>query len=500
MNLWVKRTGQLFLAALFLMSCNDDSLLLGFKNPNDKLEVRFVELPVESSVVLLDKIRTTNYFGFETSRLLVGRYNDNSFGGITAEAYTQFYYPATSNDKEIDPDAELDSLVMHLRYDYYTYASDQATVQTFKIFELEQELINDSTYYSDDAVAYGNEVATVEVNFNPNDFEQIIEDGKTDSVIMIDLPIAVNSEFALRLFNTAKSSIGGRDADSTVTKFENFKKEFKGFAFVPVSGDKVFGINPARNSTDSTSSRLTMRYKTDTDTLKLDFYFGNVMGFSKVSTDRSGTQLSGLINTYQDYDPGDLRYIQSITGVATKINIDSSFASFYKFADTIPEIILNSAELIVTAIESPGFTEAPASLALKPVSKYSKNRLLTETDDDDSVFLLNYKLGPVTSDKPGYDYLYTSIDNSYAVVGDDFSAARIALSSNAYSAYVTSFMKKLYDIHWECCQDPDSEDEDARLREFYLIGLSPDPRKSVHRTVFHKDNIKLRIYYSVPVK
>jgi hypothetical protein len=63
MNLWVKRTGQLLVAVLFLMSCEDDSFLLGFQNKNKKFNVRHQEFTLPSSVVLIDSITTDNLDG-----------------------------------------------------------------------------------------------------------------------------------------------------------------------------------------------------------------------------------------------------------------------------------------------------------------------------------------------------------------------------------------------------------------------------------------------------
>ena len=63
MNLWAKRIGQLavFAVALFFLSCQDEASLLGYKNPNTKFQVSYVEIPIESSVLLLDSQRTSNY-------------------------------------------------------------------------------------------------------------------------------------------------------------------------------------------------------------------------------------------------------------------------------------------------------------------------------------------------------------------------------------------------------------------------------------------------------
>ncbi len=72
MNLWANRVGQLasLAVALFFFSCEDEASVLGFKNQNQKFEASYIEIPIESSVLLLDSQRTSNFvFQNETNRL-----------------------------------------------------------------------------------------------------------------------------------------------------------------------------------------------------------------------------------------------------------------------------------------------------------------------------------------------------------------------------------------------------------------------------------------------
>src|SRR5688500_7755434 len=64
MNLWANRLGQLAIlaVALFFFSCEDDTSFLGYRNPNEKFKGKYVEIPLNSTVFLLDSIRTSNYF------------------------------------------------------------------------------------------------------------------------------------------------------------------------------------------------------------------------------------------------------------------------------------------------------------------------------------------------------------------------------------------------------------------------------------------------------
>jgi hypothetical protein len=87
MNLWASRIGQLttLAVALFFFSCEDETSTLGYKNPNSKFKVSYVEIPIESSVLLRDSVRTTNFtYSGEPNKFLVGSYTDPVFGKITA--------------------------------------------------------------------------------------------------------------------------------------------------------------------------------------------------------------------------------------------------------------------------------------------------------------------------------------------------------------------------------------------------------------------------------
>ena len=92
MSLWGRFAGYAFLAFTILISCReDDTSLLGFKKSNDKFKVSYQEVDVTSSVMAIDSVRTYNDNNLSYNRrLLVGKYVDEKFGEITAQAYTQF--------------------------------------------------------------------------------------------------------------------------------------------------------------------------------------------------------------------------------------------------------------------------------------------------------------------------------------------------------------------------------------------------------------------------
>src|SRR5262245_57681739 len=94
MNLWVKPLGQLLMlaVALFFFSCEDETSTLGYKNPNSKFKVSYVEIPIASSVVLRDSLRTSNFnYSGEPNRFLLGNYTDEIFGKVQTATFTQYF-------------------------------------------------------------------------------------------------------------------------------------------------------------------------------------------------------------------------------------------------------------------------------------------------------------------------------------------------------------------------------------------------------------------------
>jgi hypothetical protein len=140
MNLWVNRLRQLALlsVALFFFACEDETSLNGFKNPNSKFEGKYVEIPLSTSNLLLDKIRTSNYlFEGEYNRFLIGSYDDPIFGKVTSTAFTQFF---TSSSTKKPEGATIEKITIELALDLSVYGAQTEQNQVFNIYELSEPL------------------------------------------------------------------------------------------------------------------------------------------------------------------------------------------------------------------------------------------------------------------------------------------------------------------------------------------------------------------------
>lgn len=529
MNLWVKRIGQLAISAvaLFFFSCQEETNFLGYKNPSSKYELSFIDIPIKSSTLLVDSIRTTNFFATnDVNRLLVGHYNDPVFGAITASAYTQFvpdgslrvYSESTITDTT-EYKLVVDSVKLFLQLDYYGYGAYDQTTQKINILEIKDPL----QHYNETNVPStvgGQQKPTTTNYFQERDYyttsaADVIPTPLGTKTFSVDMTkynvsnkrdyvyVRLSDEFANRLLNTAKTP------DST-SNYRKFTRKFAGLVIAPdlAQSDKIVGINP---SDDSTIVRLyyhSINIKNNNkvkDTLILNFNLARATDFisyNKIEVDRSGSALNGLTEFYEEDDTDDKRYIQAGTGVVTKID----FSAFIDSLKDIPRLAINSAELIIDNIDDPGKYIVPQNLIVKLVQENNRFKKFgfpgrTTTYSKDLKVLQLYN-GYINFDNQSkYSGRNIPVDSTLNVVNDFGGALLFTYSSSAkqYKAPATMFFNKLYTL---------SLDEDNTLITKAL--LIPHVAgsvtsygsyingKSLNRVSFDKDNIRLRIYYTIP--
>ncbi len=487
MNLWVKRTGQLLLATLFLMACEDENSLLGFRNPISKFDVKYIEIPLESSVYLIDSIRTSNFVG-ETNRLLIGEHNDPRFGNVKTTAFTQIVPRSSAT---IGLDALVDSVVLHFRVDYYTYGDGGASNQSFQVHELLDQLHPDSTnfYYSNRSKTYhptpiGFETFWIDEGFFKTQFEK--NNNAKDTTL---LRMKLSNAYGDQLLTRAKAG------DTTYTRFSEFSKYIKGLAIVPVNSDRIVGLD-INNTLDAGSqfSKIVVHYHTqEKDSLELIFAFGGAQ-FTRIETDRSVSDLNQLTNFYEEVQPvNDLRYSQIGTGVITKVD----FSNYIDFSNEFPNFIINSAELVISGLEDVDSYTPITGFNLQVID--NSNRL--RRTKFDRVPVLNSN-----KDTIGYNYpisnadqeiirryfgMVNNSDGFFTVINDlnaIFNLGRVT-SNNTYRGVLTMFAQQLYNL---------DKNNKEPFRYFALFPNSPPMGKGLNRVIFNKNNLKLRVYYTIP--
>ena len=488
MNLWVRPLGQLALlaVALFFFSCEDETSTLGYKNPNSKFKVSYVEIPIESSVLLRDSLRTSNFtYDGEPNRFLVGSYNDDVFGQVTTAAFSQYF--STAPQFKVSSTAVYDSVTLQLAFDLYHYGSTSTTPQTISVYELDDSIrvSNGKYYFNNSDVPHSTVIGSTSFSIDPAKFDEFAKSPDDfDTLITVTLPL--NFEFGHRIFN---SNIKYRDeVDSTFATYRKFVQEFKGIAIKSDVADKVLGIRP------STQSRIIIHYHDDTqDSLSFNMGFSGLLGFNQIKSDRTGTELEPINDFFVDaLQESDKRYIQSGVGILTKLD----FSKFYEFTDTVPYALINSAELTIESIES-SLSYAPPSVLSLRLMNDNTNRMkkFSTTNPQDA------------KDLAAFNQLLRvdlGFPNSPAVVDSDsviFALDRTLSMSysskeNKYSMGLSLFLQQL----------ASPLEDRTKFRTFLLhpaaqasnVPAAESGLKTVNRVVFPKDKIRLKIFYTKP--
>jgi hypothetical protein len=482
MNLWARLVRQLTVlaVALFFFSCEDETSILGFKNPNEKFKVNFVDVPLQSSILLLDSLRTSN-FQSDLNRLLVGRYNDEQFGEVAATGITQFFTTNTSKAL-LQETAVFDSVSIQLRFDFYTYGSFSSAPQTISVHELQRELKFDSLsyYFNKSNTPYNSSPLGSETfSVTPDFFNTYLED-KNDTTITIHFPL--DAAFGQRIFDTAMRYRNASTAeDSAFVKVREFVKQFNGIAIVANEGDKIVGFDPA-----AAASRITLHYHdANTDSLQLNLSFAGMMSYNEIDGDRSATELAGLTQYSEPFTPGNnLRYIQSGTGVLTRLD----FQNFHDFvdADSNSNMIVNSAELYLGPPQSIAVYPPIEALTLRGVKGEGFIRRIADPAINRAQYLADSTSLTLYAGKLGIP------NGMFTPVGLDGSPITISRSgsNNYYSGFLTLFAQQVFK----------KEEGKERFRYFVLHPEAPPIGKSVNRVIFQEENIKLRIFYTRPAE
>jgi len=458
---WWAKQAFLFSLLVLFFSCEEELNTLGFKSNQQRFKVFYAEIPIESSVLWMDSVQTLNLsLPNETNRILVGSYSDPELGEIKAESYAQIR--PNNVTLEIVPTAVFDSAVLQLYYDFYTYGSAGVTDLNFSIHEITEPL-TDSLYFSNstisfDPISLGNQTSVINAEF----FNQEATD--TDADTVLTAKIKLDQSYGQRLFDAIDRE------DENYTNFSLFKTKFKGLAIIPQQSDKVVGL-----STSNVNTALILYYH-DGDTKSTAFFsLGRGVSFSKISSERSGTELAGLNQYYTDFQPPTNRFIQG-GSLVTKLD----FSKYYELIDPFSNVIINSAELSIENVNQDGLTNH-ADLTLGMLT--DNNRFKVVKNSNDKIFQ-NFE-GFLS---PG---AFLDGDLPLSIFASNDQGNLLALSysktdSSYGGAYPTMLFQKLF------------EQRDIKYKYWALTPINPAFGKSVTRTILSKDNIKLKIYYTLP--
>lgn len=277
---------------------------------------------------------------------VLGSYNDPKFGMYNAEIYTQFRLSGLSPQFGNISGIVVDSFVLALEYVGATGFYGEVGDQTFEVFEINEDLHIDSTYYSSDVkthigsdlVASGMEI----LNMDPT------------NVTVVDLD-TIDTQLRIHL-NTAKADAFIAEADAATGTFSDndaFLTYFKGLHiktnnFAQNSGDGgAFYFNLS-----DPASKMTIYYTQDGTQKEYDFLINSSCAdFNHVDIDNSMSNVSTVIN---DTVSGQVEFYAQAFGSRAVIRIPG--------LDNIPaNAIVHTATLILPVQHQTGSKYVPSA-------------------------------------------------------------------------------------------------------------------------------------------
>ncbi|MDZ7606353.1 MAG: DUF4270 family protein [Cyclobacteriaceae bacterium] len=386
-TLWGRISSLLPVLVLFLIACEDPGEIGLELNPeNGAFVAKYQELPLNTSIVLVEDILSDNSTRINgrtqvkssDGRVLFGNYTTPDFGGMSSKGFSSLYI-SQRGFKPSEKEFVFDSLVMFMFVDYLYGESFLGTKQ-INIHELKEEIKVDSIYLTKNSTPYYDEPVG-SLNFDFSSLDSV----RVDTLLRVRLA----DELGNRLFD---------EAYTDTTTFSNnveFRQFFNGFAFVPGDGNNM--ITGVHMENPSTFVRMFIHNTTDTAAFDFVFTGYDTAGtnitryYNNIKLDRSGSSIGPITEYYTDYFPTDNRgLMQASTGVFTKLD----FTPYLNFIDTIDNLIINRAELVIPVEPYVSYFDPVSTLDLYRVDEF--NHFVERFD---SASLKNYYL---TAGKIGF--------------------------------------------------------------------------------------------------
>lgn len=470
MNLRARIIGLISLSALSLFSCEEDISTIGLP-PENNLGIFFAEIPLEDKInqVWVDDISTRG-----SGILMAGAFQDPHFGTIEASNYTEVGLAQTTYDKA----ATLDSVVLELRISSVYGPQIENTTHNINVFQLADtiNLFKDGEiqrFTSSSTEPLGNQIGSfdfeihtdslgllfsdtgIKLNDSINDSEDSIyfeNNFDASGLYIYRHKIKLDQNYASEIFTALKNIQTDSSSAGEIAKI------FKGIHInsLSPSGAILSYIN-------DTYSGVSIYYTVDGEQEKIKYPLSTSASYNNISPNNkvgwSGSDFDALTKLYTKYKTdNNLAYIQSGTNLLLNIDLSEVRASFL---DTIPDAVVQSAELIIDNYQTD--LTAPGNLRYWLTSNDSlanKNYAV--------VNLPNLTSGGITFGSPS-----VSVNNT------DKTEYRLSLPLT-FEALISDF-------------------------EFDQMIIAPVnsqslvlPQNSVRRLVFNKNDLKLRMYYTIP--
>jgi hypothetical protein len=295
----------LILLGLLLAACSGDSgkFSLGNEYVESQTDLNIIDtLAVKLSTVLLDSVTTSG-----TGRLLVGTFEDGTFGRVSSDGFFRIGIP---DSLEYMQDDVYDSVRLAIRYDG-TFYGDTTRNQRIIVHRLTEAI---------DFGDNGTLTSTDGFDYDPDDI---------GSVVYTPTPAASDTVFIRIDDATGEELFDLISKDSEIlADDERFLNFFPGLALVPddASGGAIIGFR-ADAEAEVGLIVYTSRQDVVRQTVKNTFHLQDpALQFNRFVHDFSSTALNALNRQNEDLPSAataDAAFLQGGTGLAVRIDFPS---------------------------------------------------------------------------------------------------------------------------------------------------------------------------------
>ena len=354
--------------SLLITACNKkpDQVGLGLQPTNAELSVIFDNSTgLYSHSILEDSVRTDANV-IQTG--MIGSLMDPVFGRTTAEIYSQFRLSENGHNFGTSP--VLDSLI--LSFQYTGLYGDSMSSQTLRVYELDEDMNADTTYYSNQTII-DNGIQIGELTFIPLPGDSVNVGGEMQAP---QLRIKLSDEFAQSII----------DADENV--FEDNESWLEFMQGLRITADHLSADGSIiMFDMFAPHTALTIYYRTGDpqDTLSFTFLSNNNCArfssydhneYLNASTVFQAQVLNG------DTSLGDnLFYLQSMGGVKAQIRLPD----IHEFFADGP-VSINEAKLIFNVFDDGSELTGPPQLGLAKIDEEGDYILLPDATEASSYY------------------------------------------------------------------------------------------------------------------
>ncbi|MBL7863598.1 MAG: DUF4270 family protein [Cyclobacteriaceae bacterium] len=478
-----------------MLSCTDDAALIGYRKES-RSAIRYVEIPLNASVLLHSPLSTRNTLQEGVNRLLVGHATDPTFGHVEAKSYFNFSPPVQWTTPA--PDAVFESLELQLKFDYYAYGPLDNSAVFLEVYEIVDQLNSSVEYYNTTPVNLGaTAVADTLIELGADEIRDgwaAYIDNTAANDAYFTLTIKLNSTYGLNLFNDLLND------QAVFSNFSTFTSRYPGFAVTSPSASKILGIAPVYSlpTPSEFDSKVILKYKEGANVYAVDYpiYYTILqvsedkqevfpsISFSGIEADWSSTPLSGIV-PFEDFHTVDGNLpIQSGTGLMTKLDLTPVFDYF----DSLDVVVINSAEFIMENISS---TKPPQKIQLAILDSINGFRpiYLDTLINNQPVYDPYLRAIQLNG---GVNLLTVNIDETRAVILNELSGNSVFVDQGTGKIdpiIVTEFFQQLLNL----------KTSSKRAKSIAVYPIDMEFQKSVSSLLLDPSSAKLRVYYTKPL-